>query len=226
MLSIGLPLLAASGRRGQLCSGGDLAYHQALRHWRAFPFLQYNPPMRAAARRYLPLALSALLVSTAGLALSGVATAQEPAEQLLQQGAGPYQITVSAKPPAPVAGLGTRITIEVLSFPAGEPAGDAEVLLVMRNPEGAERSRVTVPRVPTSPQLFEILRELDEAGIWSFTVVVDGPAGQGTVDGFIEAHEGPSAGRAGTLAWGVAMAVLVVGGLLAWRALRGHPQPR
>ena len=149
------------------------------------------------------------------------AGAQTPPDQLLRKVSGPYDITVSARPPRPVEGLGgPRFSVAVLAVQGGAPVTDAVVVIALRRPDGTEAGQVALTPNPARPQLHEARLTLPEVGSWSWTVAVTSPLGLESVEGVIEVVPGPAAGRVGTIAWAVVVAVLIAGGLLAWRSLR------
>ena len=140
---------------------------------------------------------------------------------------GPYEVTVSASPPNPTEGLGgPRFSVGVVTYPSGAPVADAKVRIALKRPDGTEAGEVPLNQNPSIPQLYEGRLTLPDAGLWSWTVAVESPLGLELVQGTIKVRPGPSSGPAGTVAWALLLAALVVLGLLAWRALRPRRRPQ
>ena len=159
---------------------------------------------------------------------TGTALAQTPPpNQLAREVVGPYEVTVSATPPNPLEGLGgPRFSVAVVTYPSGAPVMDAEVLIAMKRPDGTEAGEVTLNQNPSILQFYEARLTLPDVGLWSWTVAVESPLGLELVQGTITVRPGPSSGPAGTVAWAIMLAVLVVLGMLAWRALRPRMRPQ
>ncbi len=175
-----------------------------------------------ASSLYRLLAGLSTLVAALSMGL-GAAGAQELSNQLLREVDGPYDITVVAKPTTPVAGFGSRYSVRVLDGVAKTPVTDVTVTLLATRPNGEDAGDIGLPQRPDSPELYEALVRLRNSGRWLYTIVVEGPQGLGTVQGVIDVSEARSAGLGGTIAWAVAMAILVTGVLLFWRRISRRP---
>ncbi len=159
-----------------------------------------------------PLAATPLLAQAPG---------DVPQTQIDRRVVGPYDVTVYSIPRNPVEGLGgPRFSVRVLKEAGAAPLTGATVNVAMQRPDGSEAGQVTLTENPELPGLYERRVTIPEVGRWAWTVAVTGPQGLETLSGTLDVVEGPSAGRAGFIAWIVMLCVLVGLGLLAWRSLR------
>jgi len=172
-----------------------------------------------------------MAVALVGAAATTV-DAQEREIELARRVSGPYQITLFAQPPEPVAGLGTRLTVHLLAAADGRPVPDATVQLTMTKPDGELLGPVEFLRQPTSQGFYGVLISMDDSGRWGFTVTATGALGAGSGDGAIVARTPDRAGWTGTVTWLVAVGVVAGIALLAWATMRrrsairsGGPRP-
>ena len=91
----------------------------------------------ASARASWARIVSALAACAIALSLATAqpASAQQFEGQLAKGASGPYEITVFANPTSPLAGLGSRITVGVVTTADGPPATDVDVLIIMTRPD-------------------------------------------------------------------------------------------
>lgn len=179
-----------------------------------------------AARRMTGVALACVALALLPWA-GGTARAQDGATELTRGQSGPYEIAVVANPPAPYAGLGSRFSVHVTRAGDGAAVRDAEVHLQATWPDGRDAGRIAAPQDPQQPGWYEALLRLRQAGVWQYTVVVEGAAGAGDVSGPITVLEASTSGWSGTVLWLAALGV-IVGGIVVfwWRFLRQRGVPR
>ena len=176
----------------------------------------------ASARASWARIVSALAACAIALSLATAqpASAQQFEGQLAKGASGPYEITVFANPTSPLAGLGSRITVGVVTTADGRPATDVDVLIIMTRPDGTLAGEVEAVQLPTNSQFYQVPVTLDDPGTWSFTVAAESALGLGTVDGSLTVRERNTSGLSGELLWGVVMVVLVAGGIAVWLTAR------
>ena len=130
---------------------------------------------------------------------------------------GPYAIVVTARPPQPLEGLGSRFSVRALTAEEGRAPLDADVRILFTNPETGKTDEVNLDQLPGNPEFHQSLVTFITSGTWDFTVVVESSEGLGTVDGQIVVAEAPSAGFGGTVVWIVVTAILLIGAVFFWR---------
>lgn len=159
--------------------------------------------------------------------LPSVAQAQDGATELTRGRSGPYAIAVVANPQSPLAGLGSRFSVHVTRAGDGAAVRDAEVHIQATWPDGRDAGRIAAPQDPQQPGWYEALLRLRQAGVWQYTVVVEGAAGAGDVSGPITVREAPASGWSGTVLWLAALGIVAGGiGVFWWRFLRQRGAPR
>lgn len=149
------------------------------------------------------------------------ATAATLPDELTRGIGGPYQIVVTGRPPSPLAGLGSRMSVRVLTVADGSAPADAEVRMIFTNPETLVVEELPLLQLPGNPEFFQSLSTFITSGEWVFTVVVEGRPGLGTLDGSMTVLSAGIGGGRGSLAlWFSIMAVLIGGGFMFARAVR------
>ena len=118
---------------------------------------------------------------------------------------------------------GVGKTTTAVNLGASLAAAECPTLLIDLDPQANATSSLGIPRGEAKREVYEALVRLRTSGRWLYTVVVEGPRGLGTVQGFIDVEELQSAGLSGTIVWAVAMGVLVTGVLLFWRLINRPP---
>ncbi len=150
-----------------------------------------------------------------------VASAQTPPDQLAREVVGPYEITVSAQPPRPMEGLGApRFRVTVVTALSRSPVTDAVARISLKRPDGTEAGEVELNQNPIHLHAYEARLTLEAVGVWPWTVAVESPLGLELVEGAIEVVSGPSSGKAGTVAWGILMGIILAGGAFGVYKLR------
>lgn len=185
--------------------------------------------------RFPPLTLvraAAFVAALAWLAMAPAlpASAQNTEVQVAQTTSGPYEITVFAQPPEPVARLGSRFTVQVAGAADRQPVTGVDVIITMTSPSGATLSDRNFLRDPNRPGFYSSLITIPEEGLWKYTIAVEGAQGVGTVDGAVTASPPQGSGVSGVVFWGLLMMALVVGAFIAWtsmrrRGVRSRPSP-
>lgn len=90
----------------------------------------------------------------------------------------------------------------------------------MRRPDGTDAGVVPLNQNPVTDNLYEARLTLADVGVWQWTVAVESPLGLESIEGNIEVIPGPSSGRAGTIAWGILIGILLTGGCFCAYKLR------
>lgn len=172
------------------------------------------------ARVSLAIAFLLLFLTPASAGAQGSGT-PTPEIQLGRQLGLVYDITVFSTPPEPVEGLGgPRFSVRALRKVGGDPIIDATVVIALDRPDGSPAGQVALNPNPRAPGIYEARLTLPDKGIWEWTVVVAGPEATDSVSGDIKVVAGPSAGRAGTVAWLIMLAIISALALAVYFNLR------
>ena len=142
-------------------------------------------------------------------------------DELARGVSGPYQIVVTGRPPSPVAGLGSRMSVRVLTIADGSAPSDADVRMIFTNPETKVVEELPLNQLPGNPEFFQSLSTFITSGEWLFTTVVEGRLGLGTLDGSMTVLSAGTGGGRGSFAlWLGIMAILIGGGVMFALAVR------
>ena len=163
----------------------------------------------------IALAIVALAFSWAGERALAQEGRQEPppgAELVIFNGpAGPYNVKITQSPARPIVGT-LRVIVEPVDAETGLPVGNALIRVFGTPPEDGERQFSPALNSPTDRTLYFGQVQLEDAGVWTLDIEIDGPLGRAVAIAQTTINERARSG-AGTLV-GTILFVLISAGFV------------
>lgn len=176
---------------------------------------------------------AALLLGVAALGPAAPAqahpgTCYDPVMQLLATGfSGPFFIAVTVNPANPMVGT-AQMVVGVCDGDTLTPVEDARVTVTPVNPKGLKGAPILPLTKTSSPEDYaapDLTFKL--AGTWHYSVVVESPAGRGTLETDLVVREAPGFNEGSSMVFFAMNGVLLLGSAyFVWQLRRDRAKAR